>query len=379
MEILKKILLLFSIILLIIVIVLLVLYFFSINKNSNYIQVFYKPNIQIDIYGEHIDKNASEFELSNLPIDDSIIVKLSQFPQLKKVIFKNQVLSVDLQHELEKRYPNINFEWDINIANQLVNCNVNTLDLSNCTVENINTFKSSLELLHNLKYLDMSDCNLSNEDLAKLREEFPNIKVVWKIYFSVWSLKTDAVAFSVLISNFKYTYLTSKTIEVFKYCTDLQALDLGHQKITDISVIGDYLPNLRVLILADNQIKDITPLKKLKHLHYLELFINNITDISPLTECAELVDINLAYTPVRDFSPLLNGNFPVLERVWLKGCNISTKNFNALVAKYPNAKISKSGNGSTGDGWRTHDRYFAMIDMFNKRDYISELFTRYDT
>ena len=74
-----------------------------------------------------------------------------------------------------------------------------------------------------------------------------------------------------LIYDYDYVRLTSADIEVLKYCTDLQALDLGHQAITDISVIGDYLTQLRILILVDNKVNDLTPLSKLKHLHYLEL------------------------------------------------------------------------------------------------------------
>ena len=64
--------------------------------------------------------------------------------------------------------------------------------------------------------------------------------------------------------------MTSKDIQVLKYCTDLQALDLGHQRITDLSVIGNYLKDLRILILADNKVSDVSPLANLKHLHYLQ-------------------------------------------------------------------------------------------------------------
>lgn len=332
----------------------------------------------IEIYNIKFDKNTSIIDLSNVQVDGSIIQKLGQFEFLKTVNLKNNNLSVDLQSEIEKAFPEVKFVWDVNVLGRAIDSDIDTLDLSNCEVTDIETFKKSISLLHKLKYLDMSDCNLSNEELAQLRLDFPEVKVVWKVYFSVWSLKTDAVAFSVLVGNFKYTYLTTESIQVLKYCTDLQALDLGHQKITDISVIGDYLPNLRILILADNPIKDISPIAKLKHLHYLELFINKVTDISPLAECKELVDLNLCYDYIRDYSPLLNNDFPMLERLWLNGTGISSYNLNLLRKKYPNAKISIKGPGSTGDGWRSHDRYFAMIDMFHKRDYISELFTKYD-
>ncbi len=339
----------------------------------------YKPDLTVNMLGKIYSEDASELDLSDVKIDDSIVSELFKFPKLKKVDFKNKKLSPNLQYKLEKVYPYIKFNWKVSILDKLVDSNIEKLDLSKCTIDDIDAFKSSLLVLHKLKYLDLSDCNLSNEKLAELRKEFPNIKVVWKIYFSAWSLKTDAVSFSVLVSNFRYTYLNSNTIEVFKYCTDLQALDLGHQKITDISVIGNHLKNLRVLILADNNISDITPLKKLKHLHYLELFMNRITDISPLASCKELVDLNLSFIPtLHDYSTLLNNDFPLLERLWLAGGYVPSNMFNSLYKKYSKAKVSRLGPGSTGNGWRSHPRYFAMIDMFHKRDYISELFTKYD-
>ena len=61
------------------------------------------------------------------------------------------------------------------------------------------------------------------------------------------------------------------------------------------SIIGEYLTELRVLILADNCIWDISPLSNLKHLHYLELFLNRIYDLSPLRDLHELVDVNISY------------------------------------------------------------------------------------
>ena len=71
---------------------------------------------------------------------------------------------------------------------------------------------------------------------------------------------------------------------MLKYCTDLRALDIGHQAITDLSVIGEHLTELRVLIIADNKVTDLTPLSNLRHLHYLEFFVNRVSDLSPLAE-----------------------------------------------------------------------------------------------
>ena len=333
----------------------------------------------IYIYNKIYSKETTELDLSNDNVDSNIMLELSKLPKLKKVTINNQILPQNLQIDLEKKYPKIKFYWKVKVLNKTVKNTIKELDLSDSKVKDIDTFKSSLKLLHNLKYLDMSDCNLSNKKLAKLRKEFPNIKIVWRIYLGKWSLKTDAVSFSVLITRFDYRRMKSADIEVLKYCTDLQALDLGHQSITDISVIGEYLPNLRLLILADNKISNIKPLKKLKHLHYLELFMNNIRDISPLKHCKELVDLNLAHIgPLYDFSPLLDYKFPLLERLWIENSGGTAKYYPLLKSKYPKVRIVHTGYGSTHSGWRTHPRYYAMIDMFYKRDYISDLFTKYD-
>ena len=108
--------------------------------------------------------------------------------------------------------------------------------------------------------------------------------------------------------------------------------------------------------------------------------MNNIRDISPLTSCKELVDLNLSFIPtLYDFSPLYEpSNFPMLERLWVAGSHLSTANFNLLRAKYPKATVCRTGPGSTAAGWRSHERYFAMINMYYKRNYMSELFSKYD-
>ena len=100
-------------------------------------------------------------------------------------------------------------------------------------------------------------------------------------------------------------------------------------------------------------------------------------DISPLAACRELVDVNLSYLyNVPDFSPLFD--LPLLERVWLEHTSISDAQIRTLKARHPNTVIITEGEGSIDQGWRTHERYYAMIDMFFKKNYISECFSKYD-
>lgn len=336
----------------------------------------FEIKVYYDIYGKQIAEDAETIDLSDTEINENLINELFVLYNLKEVNLFNHNLSKDEQLNLQEQYPNVTFKWEVEILSEKVDYSVKELNLSNKKINDIQDFTRSLKLLKNLEKLDMSNTNLSNEELDNLRKMFPNVRIDWVVHLGKWSLRTDAVAFSVLIVNYDYRRMTEKDIEVLKYCTELQALDLGHQSITDISVIGEYLPNLRVLILADNKIKDISPLANLKHLHYLELFMNDITDLTPLASCTELVDLNICFNyRLSNIEPILN--LPLLERLWLIHDNISNSSYQLIRETYPNVKLVTTGNGSTNSGWRTHERYFEMINMY-RNNYISDVFLKYD-
>lgn len=347
------------------------------NLSELYPEIDFDVDVTFNIYGLDIKENITYLDLSTINIDDNIIDYLKYFPNLKKVDFGNNKMSLDFQLLLKEKYKNIEFIWNVDVLDLRVSSDIKSLSLHDKNIDNISNLYKSLSLLTNLEYLDMANTNLSNEELAKMRSDFPNVKIAWIIHLGKWSLRTDDVAFSVLITKFDYKRMTNEDIEVLKYCTDLQALDLGHQNITDISVITNYLKDLRILILADNKISDISGIGELKHLHFLELFINKIKDFSPLKDNKELVDLNLCYNRINNYDFVYE--LTNLERLWLVGTGISNAMINNIKEKYPNILIDKVGPGSTDNGWRSHKRYFAMIDMFHKKNYISEEFRKYDS
>lgn len=330
----------------------------------------------VNICGIEVRDDATELDISGRHPDRGLAAELARLPAVKKVTMRGCALDPAHQLELAAAFPDMVFDWDVTIAGKTFEINAETADLGGAAIDDLDEVRTALKLMPQLKYLDLSDCGRSNEELASLRDEYESIKIVWRLHMGKWSLKTDAVAFSVLIHTFDYQRLTNEDIEVLKYCTDLRALDIGHQAVTDLSVIGEYLTELRVLILADNKITDLSPLANLKHLHYLEFFVNRVTDLSPLAECRELVDLNISYNyGIYDITPLLD--LPLLERLWLESCPISDAKVDILREKYPNSKIVKYGKGSVDQGWRTHERYYNMIDMFH-RDFLSWSFIKYD-
>lgn len=341
------------------------------------------PNVEFTaiatypVAGRDYREDATELDLSGEAAPENLTDSLKPFHVLETVNLHNTGIQRGQLMELKTAYPDIMFQSEVELAGEVLSTETEELDFNSRKISDYDQFFETLMLFDNLSKAEMCDCGFSNEQMEALRDAYPNTKFVWRIYLGKWSLRTDAVAFSVLITDYTHKRMTSKDIEVLKYCTDLQALDLGHQAITDLSVIGEYLTDLRILILADNRITDLSPLANLPHLHYLEFFVNQVKDLTPLAQCRELVDLNISYNRgISDITPLLD--LPILERLWLESVSVSQADVNLLREAYPDATIINKGSGSVDQGWRKHARYFAMIDMYRKRDYISEEFSKYD-
>ncbi len=320
-----------------------------------------------DVYGRKIREDGSLLNLNNAPIDEHLEEKLSLLTNLKRVeLYEQPSLTLDQRVELVKTFPGLSFGWDYTFMGDEYDSNSEELILKNVKLKSTEEVEKFLTIFPNIKFVDMSYCGISNEDMAELRSKFEGrCEIVWTLKFGIWEMRTDATSFSVLVAWLdECRIIKNKDLELLKYTTNLQALDLGHQAITDITAICEYCPELRILILADNKVKDITPISKLKHLHYVEFFWGNkFSDLSPLAECKELVDINISYVyPLRDFSALYE--FPMLERLWIEHLSISNAEVEALRKHYPNAKIVNIGKGSVDNGWRTHHRYYSMIYAF---------------
>ena len=90
-------------------------------------------------------------------------------------------------------------------------------------------------------------------------------------------------------------------ISVLGSLTNLTALHLNSNKITDISVLGS-LTNLTALELNSNQITDISVLGSLTNLTTLDLDRNRITDISFLASLTNLTTLHLDSNRITDIS-----------------------------------------------------------------------------
>lgn len=347
------------------------------------------PEIKFDvlgtyeIYGKQVLENCEKLDLRDAQLDSSLCDQLALLTQLQEVDLHDQPLTLEDRLSLTKEFPDVSFGWVVSYDGEEYDSSITEFDLTGraMTMDDLDELKTTIQQFPDLEKVILCNCGLSNETLADFQKELDkehlNVRVVWRVYIgSKWSLRTDAVAFSVLIWDYKHLRMTSDNLYVLKYCPDLLALDLGHQAISDLSPIAEFLPDLRLLIVADNNVWDLTPLTKLKHLHYLEIFLNHVSDLSPLGELRELVDVNISYNPIFDISPLLNS--PMMQRVWMEATYCGYDGYNRLKETYPEATVVLFGSGSVDQGWRWgNPRYEQMMDMwFN--DYYGDEFQKYD-
>ena len=106
--------------------------------------------------------------------------------------------------------------------------------------------------------------------------------------------------------------------------TNLTTLDLNSNQITDISFLGS-LTNLTTLDLWYNQITDISFLGSLTNLTTLSLNSNQITDISILGSLTNLTTLHLSYNRITDISIL--GSLTNLTTLTLWGNQITDISF----------------------------------------------------
>lgn len=255
---------------------------------------------------------------------------------------------------------------EIELYGKTVSTGAAELDFSNIWIGSgrLEEIESVLDDFPRLEKVVMCDCGISNEDMAALNDRHENVRFVWRVYFSEFSLRTDDTNFiAARVRNDFPIY--SAQMEVLKYCPDIQALDLGHKDITSLNFL-QYVPHLKYLILAENDVNDISPIGELKELTYLEMFWTKCEDITPLKNCKNLTDLNISYIYCRPWKCLeVLSEMPWLERLWYCGNNMTDDQLAELRAALPNTEMYLEPHGeSTGGTWREHPHYYEMRDFF---------------
>ena len=345
------------------------------------------PVADVTIGGETYPADTTTLDLSGTTVDLAALqTELAQLPALTQVTFGDEAFALADQIALAQAYPAVFFVWNVQLLEDLsVRSDVTDLDLREYEVPDAAAFSDSLVLLPQLARLDMCGTGPSDEEMAAMRERYPETKFIWYTHVYQWILRTDIKGFSTgqkrkfpdgagwyTGESFSYKRVRSSDFVNLKYCTDLVALDVGHcTMIGDVNFLAD-LPQLRILDISLCDLTDISPLASLTELEFLELNYNYVTDISPIANLKKLKYVNLNNNNITSYDALLD--LPALERLWISCSGLTDDQLDemraTLSAKLPNLDIKASNKNReyAMSYWRKDNpAYLEMQALFGLR------------
>lgn len=307
-----------------------------------------------------------------MPALSALEAVLDLLPELKTVALTvNDAPAADMV-SFRAAHPELEVTWTVLLFDQEYPNDTAELDLhgQRFSPEQVGELEAVLPYFPALTKIDMSDCGLSDEEMDALNTRWPDIEIVWTLYFKNYALRTDATYFiPSSTENLGGLPLVNGDLDILRYCPHMQGLDLGHQYFDDLSFLY-YTPHVKYLILVECPISDITPIGSLKELKYAELFDTFITDLSPLVNCTSLTSVNLSYLDARhDTVWETLSQMPWLKRLWYCNIPLSGSEIRQLEANGTYV-FNIPGGEPTGGTWRYDDAYYEMRDFFGNMWYM---------
>ena len=216
----------------------------------------------------------------------------------------------------------------------------------------VRQIREALDILPDCEYFLLDDCGSDNDILGKLREDYPDKKIVWRVHLSRYNCLTDTEMIHCTVG------LKDSDLDGLYYCNDVMYLDLGHNmQMSDLNFIYG-MPKLKVAIIVDCATTTLEPFASCPDLEWIEIVsCYNVKDLSPLAKCTKLKGLNMSCAfGVRDLSPLYG--LENMERLFLGSSSITDKQYNEACKMMPNCWIrnwAKEVNGVSGNyavGWR---------------------------
>ena len=306
----------------------------------------------VSFLGKTYPADTKTLDLSTVTPEqiDEAMVGLALLPELEAVDLNggetySPVALADASR-LQSAVPEVPFTYSLSLFGQDLSTDMERVEYfrNYFKDEGLEQFRLLLPLMHELDYLKLDWCGTSDEAMAQLRDDFPDIKVVWRVFFGSYNCLTDTYKIWATFS------LTDNDLECLKYCTEVRYLDLGHSPFTSIDFVR-YMPELQVCILAETMVQDLTPLRECPKITFLELFGNcRLSDITGVEALTNLEHLNMTRDRhVDDISAIIH--LDKLQRMYCGG-NISKEQQEEFLALHPDCETQFYYGDSTSSGWR---------------------------
>ena len=326
------------------------------------------PNVQVSYTVSLMDKeyapDVAEINLSDMTDEDidAVLNALAMLPDVAKIELSNEVgvsaLSMDGAKKMMEAAPEVQFHYSFDFYGNLLSTDTERVELEYVEIgnEGEQNIRNALDLMPNCTYFKLEDCGIDSEVMASIRDDYPDVKVVWRIYCDKFTMCTDE-------TMVRMTHrLDDTNCHELMYCTDVTYIDVGHNStLTDVSFVK-YMPNLECVIVSGSPLTDISAFADHDKLTWMELcFCGQLVDISPLESCDNLKYLNVSFTKVSDLSPI--EKLP-LERLNSMGNKVSVQDARAYEQNHPDCLTRFEGQQPYGYGWRYNDYGYTFFDYY---------------
>jgi len=343
---------------------------------SKYPELSYDCDISACGTNFHSDVRELEF----IGADDSLCQELELvLPALDKLSFvelgsdeSSPLLSRAAINSLQQARPEADFAYSFELYDKSFSTLSTEMDLKYIQIYDEGAeVKDVLSIMPKLEVLDMDSCGVSDEAMADIRDTYPNVEVIWRVWFGRnYCVRTNVEK---ILASMPSTGgdITSSNHHGLFYCTKVKYLDLGHnERMEDISFVA-CMPELEVAILSISDICDVSALANCPKLEFLEIQTSRVSDISALSGLKNLRHLNIGHLfELDDISPIMDLE---LERLWI-GCKtpVPEEQVEEYKRLHPDCSVNTTTDDPHGEGWRYaygenkgwHPRYTLLVEQF---------------
>ena len=323
----------------------------------------------VTILGQTYEESAAQMDLSAMTADQvsEAAGKLPMLPDLETLNLTDAQGNSSLSKEdvkLLQASTNAVIDYTFDFFGKKISTADEEIVIQNVKIgdEGLPEVRLALDILPGCKRFVLENCQISNEEMAKLRDEYrEQTKVVWRISFGRGTTLTDAQVIRAVYD------LVDSNCDNLKYCEDARFMDIGHNEYLKTSEFISGMKSLEYVIVSGSMISDLKPFGNCKNLKVLEAaFCEYIESVEGLENCENLEYLNISYTKVTDLSPLDKLNLKNLCAMYHPRSRVPQEEQERFQALKPDCEMNFVGSQPYGTAWRYDEQnnprpWYALI------------------
>lgn len=311
-------------------------------------------------YGENIKYGSAIIKLIQLTNESQILIGTTSIVSSKSEIKKRIIM---ISKHKKTSWKGILFGIIVIIGVGIVGLTSSSLKVSALDNHRITFTNKTLEKALREK-MNKPEGDILKSDVLKIDE--------LNLSYKEKELKSlDGIENLTNLKSLNLTFSYAVDISPLKDLTKLHYLNLSRNYFIlnkDISFLKN-LVNLERLDLSSDGIEDLTPLKNMKNLRVLNLYSNEITDLNPIKDLNQLKEINLSggsrdgYNHIKDISILKD--FKDLHNLNISFNDVTKSVVDDLQKALPDCNVKCKQLGEldyprfiTCQGWTGDEKYW---------------------